>query len=176
MQERHRQSPDTTNAEKSYKMTSSNIFRLAILAIAAILAVSSAANAVQSEIEVRVNGQHLGRGVDIDGEVFVAVSELEAAIDPESRGRDVLTLRDSRLYAAAPWAQHGGAVTIQRQGLISSRVRTVGGETFVPVTDLERAFGARVFTDEQDCVLAIRANDCATCTLAPTHWYYVMPS
>ncbi|MCP4203586.1 MAG: hypothetical protein GY769_16830 [bacterium] len=152
-------------------MKQNNLMRT-LMILALVVVAAGGAQALEADIEVLINGRHLGQAVLVDDVLFLPVDELESAIDPEGRSVTTLRVDGEKLYTTVDWFQRKGALTIQRSGLVSAHLIQVDGRSLVPLADLERALGGSLRTDEKACVFRLQAGDCSYCPLAPTHWYY----
>lgn len=125
---------------------------------------------VQHAVEIRLNGERLGRGLVLveqgREEAWVRVADLKQAVDGSTPGE---RLRSSgrELHAAAL----GGCATcrfrVVRQVVISRRVRARAGEPYVPLEDVARAFEAKVSQDTGASVIHLHVGECRWCILEP---------
>jgi hypothetical protein len=126
--------------------------------------------APRQELEVRLNGRTVLRGVRLDGdpEVFVRVSDLIVAIDGAADARDTrVRLSGRNLHGVAEGACPGCVVAVRRPVLISSAVRMIAREPYIPLRDLVRAFEGRLEPDSQRGGFDIFAGTCSWCVLEP---------
>jgi hypothetical protein len=154
------------------------LLRVVLAVACSTLALGSAAAAqegaverpVQRAVEIRLNGERLGRGLVLveqgREEAWVRVADLRTAVDGFTTGG---RLRSSgrELHAAAP----GGCATcrfqVVRQVVISRRVRERAGEPYVPLEDVARAFEAKVSHEPGASVIHLHVGECRWCILEP---------
>jgi hypothetical protein len=125
---------------------------------------------VQRAVEIRLNGEPLGRGLVLvergREEAWVRVADLRNAVDGSTAG-DRLRWSGRELHAAAL----GGCATcrfrVVRQVVISRRVRDRAGEAYVPLEDVARAFEAKVSQDAGASVIHLHVGECRWCILEP---------
>lgn len=122
-------------------------------------------------VEVRVNGRALAPGLIVPAaagreEVFVSVAGLARAIDGAApQGQPRLRVAGPALYAAAEGGCPGCPVRVRRPVLISPRLRTIGTEPYLPLSDLVRAFEGKLSADRAAGVYTIFAGSCHWCVL-----------
>jgi hypothetical protein len=148
---------------------------LGLLAGAILLPLSLAAAPEfrEQNVEVRLNGRLLVAGVIVRGasqreEVFVPAAGLALAIDgPPPRAQSRLRVEGESIFAARVGACRDCQVQVRRPVMISSRLRYIGGEVHLPLTDLVRAFEGKLSVDRAARVYTIFAGDCNWCVLEP---------
>lgn len=96
------------------------------------------------------------------------VADLLLAVDgPTAAGSGRLSLRGSSLYATKLGGCSGCPVRVKRGVLVSSRIREVAGEPYVPLADLLRAFEGRLVVERARKVYGIHVGQCSWCILEP---------
>jgi hypothetical protein len=154
------------------------LLRVVLVAASPMLAQTTAVAAqappierpIQRPVEIRLNGEPLGRGLVLmehgREEAWVRVADLGNAVDGSTAG-DRLRRSGRELHAAAL----GGCATcrfrVVRQVVISHRVRTWAGEPYVPLEDVARAFEAKVSLDAGASVIHLHVGECRWCILEP---------
>lgn len=124
----------------------------------------------QRAVEIRLNGERLGRGLVVveqgREEAWLRVGDLRNAVDGSTTG-DRLQTWGQELHAAAA----GGCATcryqVVRQVVISRRVRLRAGQPYVPLEDVARAFEAKVSQDPDASVIHLHVGECRWCILEP---------
>jgi hypothetical protein len=125
---------------------------------------------VQRAVEIRLNGERLGRGLVLvergrEG-VWMRVADLRHAVD----GAGTATrLRSSgrELHASALGGCTACRYRVVRQVVISRRVRVRAGEPYVPLEDVARAFEAKVSQGAGAAVIHLHVGECRWCILEP---------
>lgn len=145
--------------------------RLLASALLVTLCLAATGEREPRRVEVRLNGRLLAPAVVLDEAggrrtVFVAVTGLARAIGGSTgHWRSWLRLEGSSLFAAA----EGGCATcvahVRRPVLISSRLRMIGSEPHLPLSDLVAAFEGKLSADERAGVYTIFTGNCTWCVL-----------
>jgi hypothetical protein len=155
-----------------------HLLRVVLTVAVSTLALGSAAAAqdraaerpVQRAVEIRLNGERLGRGLVLveqdHEEVWLRVADLRTAVDGATTG-DRLRSSGRELHAAAPGGCADCRVRVVRQVMISRRVRARAGEAYVPLEDVARAFEAKVSHDPGAAVIHLHVGECRWCILEP---------
>jgi hypothetical protein len=125
---------------------------------------------VQRAVEIRLNGERLGRGLVLvqrgREEAWLRVADLMHAVDGTIDGN---RLRSSgrELYAVGV----GGCATcrfqVVRQVVISRRLQARSGELYLPLEDVARAFEAKVSHEPGAFVIQLHVGECRWCILEP---------
>lgn len=124
-------------------------------------------------VRVRLNDRPFATAVRLEdaasGEgVFLRVRDLARAVDgdgPSTRPR--LRLAGDRLYAVALGGCEACTVQVRRTVLLSSRVRTIDREGYLPLEDVVRALEGRLERDDAGRAYGIFAGACTWCILEP---------
>lgn len=132
---------------------------------------------------IHLNGRPLADGIVVrtarGAEVFVPVIALARALDGpdatigEARTASVassparLRLDRNKLFAASPGGCPGCPARVSRLVVISTRVRTSGGVSALPLEDLVAAFEGSLEIDSTRTRYAIHAGKCTWCILGP---------
>jgi hypothetical protein len=109
-----------------------------------------AAQAAPQPVEVRLNDRAIAPGVALrlangQEQVFVSVLGLARSVDgPEPVTRSRLHVDGASLYAAITGGCDRCHVAVRRPVLISSGLRLIGLEPYLPLGDLVRAFEGRL--------------------------------
>lgn len=125
------------------------------------------------EPTVLLNGNPLGRA-SLEGrhgareDALLRVADLAMAVDgPAPGARRHLDLRGASLYATALGGCESCPVRVKRAVLISSRLRLVNEEPYLPLRDLVRALEGKLEVDTATGVYGIHAGACTWCILEP---------
>jgi hypothetical protein len=125
---------------------------------------------VQRAVEIRLNGERLGRGLVLveqgREEAWLRVADLMHAVDGSIEGN---RLRNSGrdLYAAGVGGCAACRFQVVRQVVISRRLRVRVGEAYVPLEDVARAFEAKVSHEPGAFVIHLHVGECRWCILEP---------
>lgn len=132
------------------------------------------AEPTSQEVEVRLNGRPLGRGLllgtgDPGEVVYLRVADLALAVDgPPPAAKRHLRLQGSSLFANTLGGCAGCSVRVNRIVLVSSRVRRFKAQAYLPLGDVVRAFEGRLEAEDAGRVYGIYAGACCWCILEPT--------
>jgi hypothetical protein len=145
----------------------------AVLAVALTMLAHGTAAAqdrpVERTVEIRLNGERLGRGLVLAGrggaEAWMRVADLRDGVDGSAGNR--LRTSGRELHAAAPGGCATCRIRVVRQVVISRRVRVRAGEAYVPLQDVARAFEAKVSQDAGASVIHLHVGECRWCILEP---------
>jgi ribosomal protein L37E len=133
-------------------------------------AAAAQARAVERPVEIRLNGERLGRGLMLveqgREEVWLRVADLWHAIDGSDAGKR-LRRSGRELYAAELGGCAACRFGVVRQVVVSRRVRDRAGEPYVPLEDVARAFEAKVSQVAGASVIHLHVGECRWCILEP---------
>ena len=154
--------------------------RIPLLAVMGLLLAAATARGQQPAartVGVDLNGKRFVEAVALGShaadDVFVPVAELARALDgePATIGATVapshLRLDGSRLLAAAVGGCATCSLRVTRLVVISTRVRTIGGASVVPLADVVAALEGRLEADPTRARFEIHAGRCTWCILEP---------
>lgn len=128
--------------------------------------VLSASAASAGTVPVVVDGKPLGEAVVIEGVPHFDVAAITGA-NGMARARG-WRLDGAVLSASSQGSGTPASLAVQRDGVVSRRVRTVEGRALVPVDDVAQALGGHVHTGSKDGVLRVSTvSRCDFCVLAP---------
>jgi hypothetical protein len=120
---------------------------------------------------VRLNGVLLGHGLVMTARhgvlEWVRVADLQRAVDGSAAPNGRLRLAGGALHARGVGGCTGCPVRVVRAVVISSRVRTLERERYIPLEDVARAFEARVSHDTARTTYSLHAGECGWCILEP---------
>jgi hypothetical protein len=144
---------------------------IAVLAVMAAVIAAAGLGPAPRPIEVRLNEELLGQGLTVatrHGSLeWVRVADLQRAVDGNAAPNGRLRVAGGALHARGVGGCAGCPVRVVRAVVISSRVRMLERERYVPLEDVARAFEAKVSHDAARTVYRLHAGDCGWCVLEP---------
>lgn len=140
---------------------------LALFALVAAPAPLALAGSPASTIEVFVDGASAAQGTLIDGVAYVETSMLASAAGL-TEGRD-WHVDGTRLVVDSVTRRDADAkLQVQETGVISRKVKTIGGRAYLPTDDLARLVGGHGHLDQKRNAVRIWVGvQCPTCRIAP---------
>lgn len=156
---------------------SGRIGLLVVWATLLVAAPGAAQQPVPRPVGVDLNGRRFVEAVALASyapdDVFVPVAELARVLDGDPATIRVavapsrLRIEGSRLLAAVVGGCASCPLRVTRRVVISTRVRTIGGASHVPLTDVVAALEGRLASDSARTRFVIHAGRCTWCILEP---------